>query len=199
MRPFARTLEDFGNPDAGRESEAERKLKAAVAAARGEGHAAGYADGFAAALAQADTEERKVIGCILEAVRDMELARTGARAEAVAALRPLVDALMCMAAPLAAKRGLAEDVAAAIAAHLDAGKAETLVLYVSPERLDDLRHRLDEAVQLAPDPDLGPIAARLEWAGGGALFDVQGCLDAASEAIEAFFDMPHEEGMKDAG
>jgi flagellar biosynthesis/type III secretory pathway protein FliH len=199
MRPFARTLENFGDPDSGRESEAERKLKAAVAAARGEGHAAGYAEGFAAALAQADAEERKIVAQVLEAVRDFELEMTAARAAAIEGLRPVIEAILRAAAPVAAGRGLAEEVAAAVGSYLDTARHDSLVLRVAPERVEDLRHRLDDAVAIDPDPMLGPVTARLEWAGGGTVFDAEGCLDAASRAVEAFFETATEERLKDAG
>jgi flagellar biosynthesis/type III secretory pathway protein FliH len=199
MRPFARTLEDFGDPDAGRENEAESKLKAAAAAARGEGHAAGYAEGFAAALAQADTEDRRMVAQILEAVRDLELQMTAARAEAIDGLRPVIEAIIRAAAPMAASRGLAEEVAAAVTAHLDTTRSESLVLRVAPDRIEDLRHRLEDSVAITPDPMLGPITAQLEWAGGGTVFDAEGCLDAATHAIESFFGSANEERLRDAG
>ena len=85
MRPFASTLEDFGDPTGNGESAAERRKRAELAAARGEGHAAGYADGFAAGLAQAETEERTAAMALIESVRDQSLQQAGALGVAVAA------------------------------------------------------------------------------------------------------------------
>jgi flagellar biosynthesis/type III secretory pathway protein FliH len=200
MRPLVRALENFGDPGRHRESDADRALKAAVAAARGEGHAAGYADGFAAALAQCETEDRAILSAVREAVRDLELRQTGARVEAIAALRPVVEALARIAAPAAAAAGLADSVTEAVAARLDRGRRERLVVHVAPERVAMLRDHLDDAsLTVAPDPALGRVAARLEWEGGGALFDPQACLDAALEAIDAHFTEIASREMKHAG
>jgi flagellar biosynthesis/type III secretory pathway protein FliH len=200
MRPLVRALENFGDPGRHRESDADRALKAAVAAARGEGHAAGYADGFAAALAQCETEDRAILAVVREAVRDLELRQTGARAEAVAALRPVVEALVRIAAPAAAAAGFADNVADAVAARLDRGRGERLVVHVAPERVAMLREHLgDASLTVAAEPSLGPVSARLEWEGGGALFDPQACLDAALEAVDAQFNEFASREMKHAG
>jgi flagellar biosynthesis/type III secretory pathway protein FliH len=188
MRPLVRSLEDFGSGSRRRESDADRALKAAVAAARGEGHAAGYAEGFAAALAQAATEEHALLLALRETLRDLELVQTAARAEALAALHPVVEAILRIAAPKAAEAGLAGTVADAVARRLDRGHGERLLARVAPAAADDLRsHFAPDIIGIEPDPAIAPGSVRLEWQGGGALFDAAAALAEAEAAVSAFF------------
>lgn len=199
MSQLRRRLENFGDPAAGRESEAERRLKAAVAAARGEGHAAGYAEGFAAALAQIDAEERGIIRDLVEAIHDLELRQSAARMDAIAALRPVIEDIARIAAPQMAARGLADEIADAVAVQLDRGRGEILTINAAPARVESLRDRLGHGLRVEADPTLGPLAVRLEWAGGGAVFDAEGALKAALGVIETFHTLTPPERLKDAG
>ena len=188
MRPLLRGLEDFGEGARRRESDAERAQKAAVAAARGEGHAAGYAEGFAAALAQADTEERALLHALRESLHDLELVQTAAREEALAALRPVVEAILKVAAPAAAEAGLARAVADAVARRLDRGRGERIVAHVSPAAVESLAaHFTPDTLTVEPDPAIRAGSLRLEWQGGGALFDAPAALAEAEAAVAAFF------------
>lgn len=200
MKSLARALENFGDPGRGRESDADRALKAAVAAARGEGHAAGYAEGFAAALASTETEDRAVVMALREAIRDLELQQAGARLEAVAALKPVLLAIVRIAAPRAAAAGLADSLAEAVSTRLNHGTADRLTARVAPERLEALRAAFgDEALVLVPDPALGPAEAVLDWASGGAVFDAGASLAAAEAVIVDFFEASEDERLRYAG
>jgi flagellar biosynthesis/type III secretory pathway protein FliH len=184
---LSKVLEDFGDPAAGRESDAERRRKAELAAARGEGHAAGYAEGFAAGLAQAETDERATVMRLVEVAHDHSLQHAGARAETLLALRPLLMQLVELAAPAAAARGLAEEVAAAVGDRLPRARDATMVLKVAPANAEALRARFEERLAVEVDATMGANAARLDWPDGGALFDADGALAAAMAAIDDFF------------
>lgn len=187
-RALVRSLEDFGEGNRRRETDADRALKSAVAAARGEGHAAGYAEGFAAALAEAATEERALLHALRETLRDLELVQTAARQEALAALHPVVEAILRIAAPAAAEAGLARSVADAVARRLDRGHGERLIAFVAPSVADDMRaHFAPEILAVEADPGMAAGTVRLEWEGGGALFDAPAALAEAEAAVAAFF------------
>lgn len=188
MTRLLRRLEDFGDAARGRLSDAERAQQAAVATARGEGHAAGYAEGFAAALAKADNEDRAVLGALSEAMRDLELERTALRAELVAGLRPVVEALARAVVPVAAEAGFAAELADAVASGLAQRAAEALEVRVAPERVAALAERLGPGLAVLPDPALSSLAARIGWAGGGACFDADAATDAALAAVTRFFE-----------
>lgn len=188
MTRLLRRLEDFGDAARGRLSDAERAQQAAVATARGEGHAAGYAEGFAAALAQAENEDRAVLGALREVVRDLELERTAMRAELLSGLRPVVEALARAVVPAAADAGFAAELSDAVATALGHRAAEALEVHVAPERVAMLAGRLGSDVAVLPDPALSPLAARIGWAGGGACFDSDAATGAALAAVARFFE-----------
>lgn len=188
MTRHLRSLEDFGDSARGRLSDAERAQQAAIATARGEGHAAGYAEGFAAALAQADNEDRAVITALREAVHDLELERTAMRAELVEGLRPVVEALARAVVPAAAEAGLAAELAGVVAARLHRREAEALEVHVAPGRAEGIAARLGPDLAVHADPALSPLAARIGWVGGGACFDADAAAAAALAAVTGFFD-----------
>lgn len=191
-------LEDFGEPKGRRAAEKAREMEAAVARARGEAHAAGYAEGFAAAMAAAEAEDRAAVIDLRESVQDLELGQQAARAEAIATLRPVVEALARVAAPEAAARGFDAAVADAVERRLAGAAGLRLTVRAAPERVEGLALRLGDRVEVRPDPALAGARARLEWDGGGAECDVEGCLAAARRAIETFF-AEAEEGTRDVG
>jgi flagellar biosynthesis/type III secretory pathway protein FliH len=187
MRPLSMRLENFGDPRRGGDAELARAVAAAAAAARGEGHAAGYAEGFAAGMAQADADDRAAVAAARESLRDLELRQQGARAEAVAALGPVIAAIARAAAPHAAEAGFEAALAETVAARLTAAPADRPVIRCAPARVEGLSARFGDAVTLRPDPALGPADARVEWTSGGAWFDASQALAAAEAAIAEFF------------
>ena len=198
MRAGAIRFEDFGEGGGGRPSTRAREIEAAVARARGEAQAAGYAEGYAAATAAAEAADRAAVIDLRESVQDLELSQQAARAEAIANLRPVIEALARVAAPQAAAAGFDAMLAEAVAARLAGAAAPHLVVRAAPERVEGLTLRLGEAVAVHPDPSLEGARARLEWEGGGAECDVEGCLAAARAAIGEFFGEAGE-GMRDVG
>lgn len=199
MTAFARSLEDFGDPHAGRESDADRRAREALAAARGEGHAAGYAEGFAAGMAQADTDERATAMRLIEVAHDFSLQYVAARTEVLAALQPLLEGLVRTVAPVAAARGLAEEIAAAITTRLENTAPQAMTLHVATEHVEAMEQRFGDRVVVEADETLGEHAARLAWPGGGAIFDADAALAEATAAIEAFFGETQTKGLRDAG
>ncbi len=191
-------FEDFGEGANPRLSTRAREIDAAVALARGEAHATGYAEGYAAATAAAEAEDRAAVIDLRESVQDLELSQQAARAEAIAGLRPVIEALARVAAPQAAEAGFDAMLAEAVAARLAGASGQKLLVRAAPERVEGLALRLGEAVEVRPDPSLEGARARLEWTGGGLDCDVEGCLATARAAIETFFGEA-EEGMRDVG
>ncbi len=191
MRAAVLRLEDFGG---GAPSRADREAQEQAAArARGEGHAAGYAEGYAAAMAAGEAEDRAAVVALREAVQDLELTQAAARADALARLRPVIEALARVAAPEAAARGFAGTLAEAVERRLAGDGAPRLAARVAPERVEGVALRLGDRVEVRPDPALTGAQARLEWTGGGAEIDVDGCLAAAREAVAIFFDEAERE------
>ncbi|WP_333833199.1 hypothetical protein [Rubrimonas sp.] len=193
MKPLRLRLENFGSDPAGADSDSRRELDEAVARARGEGHASGYAEGFAAADATAEAENRRAVIALVESLRDLDLDWRAARAEAIAALGPVLAAVAGAVAPEAARRGLAEALERAVAERLASAPQARLVARCAPEHFDGLALRLGDQVELRADPALSGAQARLDWDGGGAAYDAEACARAALRAIDEFFAEAEEE------
>lgn len=194
----ALTLEDFGS---GFVSSAprNREVEAAVIAARAEARAEGYAEGFAEALSGAEADDRAAVTQLRECVQDMELTLAAARADAIAQMRGVVAALAALVAPQAAAAGFAEELAAAVAARLEAAPQEPLTVRAAPERVPGLVARFGDRVQVEADPLMIGAQARLRWPGGGADYDVEACLGVARAAIARFFGEPEQGETADVG
>jgi flagellar biosynthesis/type III secretory pathway protein FliH len=198
MKAAALTLEDFGAgaPAArGRSREAEAAALAAAAEARAEG----YAEGFAEALSGAEAEDRAAVAQLRESLQDMELTLSAARAEAVAQMRGVVEALAAIAAPQAAAAGFAAELAEAVAQRLAAAPQEPLTVRAAEARVAGLRARFGDRVAVEADPAMVGAQARLDWPGGGARYDVEACLDAARAAIARFFGDQDGKERQDVG
>lgn len=176
-------LEDFGQPGGRPTPEQSEAMLQACA----EAEAKGFAEGFAQAMETAEAEDRAAVQQLREAMQDVELSQAAARGEAIARLRPLIEALARVAAPQAAAAGFDLALADAVEAQLKAAPAQRLTARTAPARAEGLRLRFGDRVSVVADPDLSGAQALLEWDGGGAELDVDGCLAAACAAIARFF------------
>jgi flagellar biosynthesis/type III secretory pathway protein FliH len=198
MRTGVLRLEDFGDERAATPPRS-KEVEAAVLAARAEARAEGYAEGFAEALEGAEADDRAAVLQLRESVQDIELTGTAARADAIAQMRGVVEALAALVAPEAAAAGFAAELAAAVAARLDAAPQEPLTVRAAPDRVAGLRARFGERVAIEADPMMVGAQARLQWPGGGADYDVEACLGAARAAIARFFGEPEQRETADVG
>lgn len=177
-------LEDFG---AAAEKPRSRDIAEELKQVRDEAHALGFAEGFAQATETAEAEDQAAVTNLRESIQDLELSHAAARAEALAALRPLIEALARVAAPRAAAAGFDAALADAVEAQLKAAPDHKLLVRAAPDRVEGLKARFGDRVRIAPDPDMVGAVARIEWAGGGAAYDVEACLEAARSMIAQFF------------
>jgi flagellar biosynthesis/type III secretory pathway protein FliH len=184
MTTRALRLEDFGGSI---QPAHRREVAEAVAIAAEKARAEGYADGFLDATETAEAEDRAAVAQLREAMLDMELSMTAARADAIAALRPVVAALAHVVAPVAAAAAFETALAEAVESRLRAAVDRKLRILASPERVEGLRVRFGDAVEVVAEPAMTGATARIEWSGGGAAFDVEGCLTAARSMVERFF------------
>jgi hypothetical protein len=115
------------------------------------------------------------------------------------ALHPLLIGLVRAVMPICAERGLAEEIATAVSAQLDSTAPAVMTLHVSPENVEAMQTRFEGRLTVEADESLGPAAARLDWPRGGAAFDADATLAAATAAIESFFGDNQKQGLRDAG
>lgn len=174
-------------------AEIERQL----ARARSEGHARGYEEGAAAAMAAYDSEMKLLLAAIAEMLDDRALEAASLRAELLAALRPLVLALTGAISPALARLGLAEEVAGRVEEALRRAPAARVVVRLAPEMVEAVADRLALAgigpgrgLDLRPDPDCPALQARVLWAAGFDEIDIGASLAEVQAALETRFAQP---------
>lgn len=170
-------LESFGSDDAQADRAkppgiAPADHARAVAKAAAEGHARGYEEGAAAALAQAESDLAMLLGHLCEILSDQAVTGRAARAAAERALAPLVAACLTAIAPGLAQSSLAGAVLDHLATILARAPASRIRIYLNPQMLGSLEEAfaargLDAGqVDLLPDPDCPLVTARIGWAEG---------------------------------
>lgn len=166
------------------------ELDAMIAAARGEGRAAGFEEGVARAEADFFAEMRLLLAEIAERAGDVELIRARAQEEAAAGLERVANALLTAVAPAFARLGLADEVARVAADALRRVPQSPLRIRVAPAQEQNVREALDYAgvkAELTADPELSPITALVEWDEGVDKIDLDTCIAEAHAAIDAHF------------
>lgn len=177
----------------------EEAQAAALARARGEGRAEGFEEGAAAAEASFLAERRMILSDIRERLADLELLQARRESETAQALRALAESLIAASAPALARAGLAAEVAEAVAAAHEAGRRERaaprLSVAVPPAQLQAVRETLADAgleAELAADERLESLQAEVFWGDGVDAIDLGACIEAASHAIAAHFEVTEE-------
>ncbi|MEM9737435.1 MAG: hypothetical protein AAF908_12655, partial [Pseudomonadota bacterium] len=121
---------------------------------------------------------------------DAAFTRQAAEAELDQALRRTAMALLRAVAPALAERGLAEEISDAVAKVALDLPATELRVTVPAERRDRLTEVLQAQhlpVEVAADPEMTGLTARVHWQGGFDAIDLDRCLAEAEAAIETYF------------
>lgn len=166
-------------------AEAERdRASAALATAREEARAAGYAAGFTAAAASLDGRAAALVAELAPRVADALADFASFRAETAAAAAKLaVEAAAHIAGwrlP-AVDTALVETVGAAVAA---AGSRPELRVRAAPDLADGVRARWP-GLAVDPDPTLARGAFTLAWDGGDLVSDPEARVHAVRAALDA--------------
>jgi hypothetical protein len=96
-------------------------------------------------------------------------------------------ALARAVAPRAAAAGLGDALADAVERRLAASMRGGLTIRAPQAHVAALTERFGDLVAVRADPALDGARARLDWDGGGADYDAEGCAAAAVAAVERFF------------
>ena len=150
------------------------ELEAACAAARQEGHQAGFAEASAGAETRLAGATEALASGLASLIARVDEIRREAEADAVELLR-LVTA---KAVPALARKAPIVELEAMVSDCLrEAAEEPRIVLRVAPDLFDSMRERLEAIAQshgfagkfvLLVDEAIGPADGRLEWADGGA-------------------------------
>lgn len=151
---------------------ARAELEREIARARSEGHARGFEEGAAAALAREEAETRALLAGLAEHLADRALTERAARSALERRIGPLLAALLGALAPALAERGLGPLIEARIRAILARMPDARPVLRVPPARVEELRALLGgegigaPALRILADPDLSGLSCEIDWADG---------------------------------
>ncbi|MEM9010053.1 MAG: hypothetical protein AAGE18_02420 [Pseudomonadota bacterium] len=203
MSEVAMILEDFTRPRPIDEiprqapvADAERR----IAEARSEGHALGYEEGAAAALAAHDLELKMLMSSIAEAVSDLGIEGHGARQTVQQAVPEIARALAEHLMPAYARDGLAAEVADLVRRAALRLPDARIVVTVAPDMQARVAERLAESgadVDVRADPDCPGLRAQVRWADGFDTVDIGAAMADAVHALGAA--EPMEEGRANHG
>ena len=184
VKKFFFDLNDFDEEALRRKAALARKptfSQEEMEASRQTGYAAGRIDGMKEAIGSQEAQIRDLVQQVVMttdriAADEADRMATFIDQAALIAVQALSKTLPTLLDLLAV-----DQIAAFVNGVLEEQvKAQTLNIYVAPEREDNVRERLTamaeskrrkQAWVITPDPSLGPLQCRIEWTGGGADWD----------------------------
>lgn len=172
-----------------------------IAATREAAYAEGVKAGAAAATAAFDAEKARLLSPILEALQDTILTRAEARSGALNGLRPLIETLSGTVLPPLAFSGLIAELRDLLASAAEEAPDDVLTLRLAPENVESIAQALVSApaeLSITADPALGPLEARVSWAGGFDAIDLGQVLNAAQALCARFFTTGDAQQQTDA-
>lgn len=147
----------------------------------------GHAAGFAAAMAEFEARQGALSADLCQSVADLNMTVVEARRLLADGLGPLFDGLATQLLPVALCESFAPRVAADLAGMALADLARPLTLRVRPEAVASVAQAVTGlpalAVEIVPDPGLGPLEALIDGPSGESAFDLDRLLSALRAAL----------------
>lgn len=164
----------------------EIDLDRLLAAARGEGRAAGFEEGVAHAEADFHAAMRVTLAEIAERMADAAIAAERARAEAARAAGRVAEALLAAVAPAFARAGLAAEIAGIAAEAVREAPKGGVEIRVAPDAAAEVEAALGDLPALVvADRTQGALHAEVRWADGLDEIDLETCIARARAALAA--------------
>ena len=149
------------------------------------GHAAGLAEGKAAAAA----DHGMLQDAAVQALSDMAFGYAEARQHILAGLRPLFTVLIDRLVPEIAAAALIPQVVEMRMAAAEQARREVIEIAVCPAHVAALTTVAADCgampVRIVTDPDLGPLMARWQSAGSATLLDLGAAVATITSALAA--------------
>lgn len=188
---------DLGTQNHSKSSVAESAMTELLAAARAEGHAAGIAEGQRAASAQAAKQLTAAAEQLARHAAGMAAALDDTRKQVIAeAVQVALTAARKLAGGLIAREPAAE-IEALLADSLAGLEAVPhLVVRCHPELAEAVRDTATSRIQASGfagrlvvlgEPDIRIGDARIEWADGGIVRDINAISEQIDEAVSSYF------------
>lgn len=150
----------------------------------------GVKSGAEAASKAFETEKIRSLAPILEALNDIGFSQVEARHAAITSLRPLVTALLETALPASAAAGFATEVVDRVMTLIEKLPEAKINVFVPEDAVESIQKMLSPAnanVCVHGDPDLGPLAARINWGSGFEQLDISAVIQTIEQIVQAFF------------
>lgn len=181
-------LETFTPQDATPQASSE-KIMRRIRTAYDEGHTRGFAEGAAAsAIEHADAQDQ-LRSQFIESLNDQRLSHQEARHEVTKSILPTLHALINKLAPNLAKAGLPGIVEEVLNEAMQTAQETRPILRCAPDLAEGIRNALSDhegSFEIAPDPHLTPLEARVIWDEGFTHIDLQRCIDSIDVGINSF-------------
>lgn len=183
-------LETFAPHDAEQIASSE-KIMRRIRTAYDEGHSRGFAEGAAASAQEHADAQDQLRSQFLESFNDQRLSHEEARHEVTRSILPTLQALISKLAPSLAQAGLAGIVEKVLDEAIQATPETRPILRCAPDLVTGIRNALERyegQFEIAPDPRLTPLEARVIWDEGFTHIDLQHCIDSIEAGINSFAD-----------
>lgn len=150
----------------------------------------GVKSGAEAASKAFETEKIRSLAPILEALNDIGFSQVEARHAAITSLRPLITAILETSLPASAAAGFATEVVDRVMTLIEKLPEAKINVYVPPDAVDAIEKMLSPAnanVFVHGDPDLGPLAANINWGSGFEQLDISAIIQTIDRVVQTFF------------
>ena len=181
-------LETFATQDADQTASSEKVMRR-IRTAYDEGHSRGFTEGAAASAQEHADAQDQLRSQFLESFNDQRLSHQEARYEVTKSILPTLQALISKLAPSLAQAGLAGIVEDVLNEAMQSAPDTHPVLQCSPDLEVGIRNALERyegKFEIAPDPRLTPLEARVIWDDGFTHIDLQHCIDSIDAGISSF-------------
>jgi hypothetical protein len=162
----------------------------AVAAAQKEAYERGYMEGSAATAERIEAEQAQLRSQLVEAIRDMEMSYSEARFAVLDSIKPVLDSLIEILAPMLAREGLGPAVVDLATRYIASAPSSELRIAVAAENVE----AIEEATRgistnpiVVVDHTLSPFTARLFWAEGFDQINLDECIAEIRSAMDSFY------------
>ena len=161
----------------------------AIEAARTEGYSKGFTEGVAVATKGIEAERSALLAAISECVSDQRFDFERANATVQSSLTSLIKAVVEVVASGTATVHFEDLVAAKVRDILAEAQAGTLVVQVSPDRIEDIRAVLADqssSLDVEPAAHLTENMADIRWANGVDRVDLDRVVGDVTQAIDDY-------------
>ena len=152
----------------------------------------GYAEGYAAAMAEIEASQTRLAQEVVQAISDITFGFAEARLHVMAGLEPMFRTLIDTVLPATLPESFRAHVVARLVANARTDVARPFVLALHPGQIDAvtaiLPPPLAALLTLTPDPRLSPHAASIRQGDLETALDHDALLAEVTQALSALFD-----------